>query len=77
MGKKMSKRALLSEARRLNAIDLTNDREVRKGCERGCLTEFAHSEGVVGCNGRIYTNPQGKFFFATTRRDVLYIARFL
>lgn len=69
----MSKRALLSEARRLNAIDLTNDREVRKGCERGCLTEFAHSEGVVGCNGCILKGQNGTFYVVKNRTVALWI----
>lgn len=47
----MTKKALMSLARSLNAIDLTYDHEVRKGCE--CLTEVAYSAGVYGCNGCI------------------------
>lgn len=71
MGKKMSKRALLSEARRLNAVDLTNDEKVRQGCE--CLTEFAHSESVYGCNGCILEGQDGTIYVIKNRTVALWI----
>ena len=57
---KMTKKALLSLARNLNAIDLTYDHEVRKGCEN--LIEVAYSAGLYGCNGCILKDQDDKFY---------------
>lgn len=69
--KRMSKKALLSEARRLNAIDLTYDHEVRKGCE--CLTDVAYSEGAYGCNGCILEGQDGKSYVIKNRTVALWV----
>lgn len=68
---KMTKKALMSLARSLNAVDLTNDHEKRKGCE--CLVEVAFSAGMYGCSGCILKNQDGKFFVITDRTNALWI----
>lgn len=71
---RMTRRALLSEARRLDAIDLTYDHEVRKGCER--LTDVAYSVGAYGCNGCILEDKDGKFYVIKDRAAALWVYYF-
>lgn len=68
---RITKKVLMSLARSLNAIDLTNDHEVRKGCE--CLTEVAYSAGVYGYNGCILKDQDGKFFVIKDRTPALWL----
>lgn len=68
---KMTKKALLSLARNLNAIDLTYDHEVRKGCEN--LIEVAYSAGVDGWTGGIFKNQDGKFFVIKSRSSAFFV----
>lgn len=69
----VSKKKLVDLAQKLGATQILEGDQISKLQ----LRSVASSWSGCGCTGRIYTNPQGKFFFATTRRDVLYIARFL
>lgn len=68
---RMTKKALLSLARNLNAIDLTYDHEVRKGCE--CLTEVAYSAGVDGWTGGIFKDQDGKFYVIKSRSSAFFV----
>ena len=68
---RMTKKALLSLARSLNATDLTNDHSVRKGCE--CLTEIAYSAGMYGCTGCILKDQDGNFYVIKDRTSALWI----
>ena len=68
---KMTKKALLSLARSLNAIDLTNDHSVRKGCEH--LTEVAYSEGMYGCTGCILKDQDDNFYVIKDRTSALWV----
>lgn len=67
----MSKKALLSEARRLNAIDLTYDHNVRKGCE--CLIEVAYSAGAYGRRGSILKDEEDNFYVIKERTASLWV----
>lgn len=67
----MSKKALLSEARRLNAIDLTYDHNVRKGCK--CLTEVAYSAGAYGSTGSILKDEEDNFYVIKDRTAALWV----
>ena len=68
---RMTKKALLSLARNLNAIDLTNDHSVRKGCEN--LIEVAYSAGMYGCNGCIKKDQDGNFYVIKDRTSALWM----
>lgn len=67
----ISKKALISLGKSLNAIDLTRDKEVRPGCGR--LDQIAYSDGKYGCNGCILKNQDGKFFVITDRTTALWV----
>lgn len=74
--KRMSKKALLSEARRLNAIDLTHDRD---GCKKGRkhFTKIVYSEGVDGCcNAYILVDEYYKIYVITGRTNAFWIYGF-
>ena len=68
---RMTKKALLSLASSLNAIDLTYDHEVRKGCEN--LIEVAYSAGMYGCTGSILKDQDGKFYVIKDRTSALWV----
>lgn len=68
---RITKKALLSLARSLNAIDLTNDQAVRKGCKS--LTEVAYSAGVYGCNGCVLKDQKGNFYVIKNRTSAIWV----
>ena len=68
---RMTKKALLSLARNLNAIDLTYDHKVRKGCEN--LIEVAYSAGMYGCSGSILKDQDGNFYVIKSWTSALWI----
>lgn len=68
---KMTKKALLSLAKSLNAIDLTYDHKVRKGCKN--LIEVAYSAGMYGCSGCILKDQDGKFYVIKDRTSALWV----
>ena len=68
---KMTKKDLLSLARSRDAIDLTHDHSVRKGCEN--LIEVAYSSGMYGCVARILKDQDGNFYVIKDRTAALWI----
>ena len=68
---RMTKKALLSLARSLNATDLTYDHEVRKGCEN--LIEVAYSAGVDGWTGGIFKDQDGKLYVIKSRSSAFFV----
>ena len=67
---RMTKKALLSLARDLNATDFTYDHEVRKGCEN--LIEVAYSAGVNGWTGCIFKDQDGNFYVIKSRSSAVF-----
>ena len=62
--KKISRKKLLSIAKECNAIDLTHDTKVRKGCKR--LIPYAYSESTYTRNGVLFIDEDFNHLYAIT-----------
>lgn len=69
--KRISRKKLLAIAKKSNAIDLTNDTKVRKGCKR--LIPYAYSGADYTRNGVLFIDEDFNFYAITEPTVALWV----
>lgn len=69
--KRISRKKLLAIAKKSNAIDLTNDTKVRKGCKR--LIPYAYSGTDYMRNGVLLVDENFNFYAITWSTVALWV----